>query len=234
MLPKLTQPTFTIMLPSSGKKIKLKPFTVKEEKILLMSQQENTLESFFNAILQIVRNSVIDDSIDVVNLPLFDIEYIFVKLRSNSVGNILDIQVFDEEDQKNYETEIDLEKIKVDAPKPDDKKIPLSDTDGIIMRYPSIDVMMNIKTQLAEASVESIFSFVAECIDVIYTEENMYVYKTDFTHEECIDYIDGLSAKDFQKIMDFLDALPQIYYDVTYKNSKGTVTKRLKGMAELF
>jgi hypothetical protein len=223
-LPKLDKPVFSILIPSKNIEAYFRPFTVKEEKILLIGQQSEKERDIITAIKQVIQNCHQGkDSFDVEKLATFDLEYLFLKLRSLSVNNVITVSYKDNEDEKIYDFQIDLDDVIVrNADKIISNKIAITDTVGIIMTYPSVKVLEDTPedstlTELTEYLIRS-------CIESIYDETLVYP-ASDYTTEELEEWLDDLSVEAFEKIKDFFDNIPQMYYKIEYKNSLGTERK---------
>ena len=213
-LPKIDQPIFEMIVPSTGKLVKFRPFLVKEEKILLIAQQGGSDKEVIRAIKQILSNCLIDN-IDVDQLATFDLEYMFLKLRARSVNNIVKLAYRDTEDDKVYDFEIDLDQIEIEV-KPINNKIKVNDEIGIIMKYPAA----SITDELGEYDneVDLLLFFVRKCIDQIFDSENVYP-ANESTEEEINQFIDSLNVQTFEKIREFFDSIPTLSHTLKYTNS---------------
>jgi hypothetical protein len=217
-LPKIDQPLFDMTIPSTGKKIAFRPFLVKEEKILLIAQQSGNDSEIIRAIKQILNNCIQDD-IDLDSFAIFDLEYAFLKLRARSVNNIVKLAYRDTEDDEVYNFELDLDKIEIEMPEKINSKIDITDTVGMTMKYPSAsitDKMTNFDNE-----VDLMTFFIVNCIDTIYDEDSVYV-ADDFSEEEISEFLDGLDVKSFEKIREFFESVPRLYYKIEYTNSIGS------------
>lgn len=234
MLPKLNHPTFTTNLPSNNKKITFRPFTVREEKILLFAQSAADPTSMVQAMKQLVTNCVVE-LIDVDELPSFDIEWIFLQLRSKSVSNIVELRT--EEDGKEINIKIDLDDVKVKQATIKNKVL-LSDeqTIGVILRYPTFNVIEKLGSFNDETGNQAdlAFELFKEIIVAIYDANDVYdVNQAD--PKELDDFLQSLNAEQFKKIQAFLEDMPYIYLDVTYKTTSGEdKTFRLQGLQDFF
>jgi hypothetical protein len=161
-LPKIDQPIFDMTIPSIGKTITFRPFLVKEEKILLIAQQSGNDTDVIRAIKQILNNCVLED-IDLDSLAIFDIEYMFLKLRSKSVNNIVKLSYRDVEDGEVYDFELDLDTIEVTIPENIGSKIEINDTVGMTMKYPSASITDRLKD--FDTEVDLMTFFIVNCID---------------------------------------------------------------------
>lgn len=218
-LPKIDKPVFELLVPSLKRNAKFRPFVVKEEKILLIAQQSGQEKDIIQAIKQVLNNCAQEKDFDVSKLATFDLEYLFLKLRARSVNNEIQVTYRDNEDDKPYEFTIDLDKVEMLQEKEVSNNIKVTEDIGIIMRYPSVDILDDVPedanaTELVEYMVRS-------CIESIYDEENVYPAK-DYTEEDLTEFIESLDIESFNKIREFFDSLPQMYYKLEYTNSNGS------------
>lgn len=214
-LPKIDQPLFDMIIPSTGKKIIFRPFLVKEEKILLIAQQSENDSEIIRAIKQIL-TSCIQDDIDIDSLAIFDLEYMFLKLRARSVNTIVKLSYRDTEDGELYNFEVDLDEIEVEMPETINSKIEINDTVGMTMKYPSASITDRMKD--FDNEVDLMTFFIVNCIDTIYDEESVYV-AADFSEEEITEFLDGLDVMSFEKIRQFFESVPRLYHKIEYTNS---------------
>lgn len=222
-LPKIAAPTFELIQPSTGKKIQYRSFLVKEEKALLTARESGDKADIYRAIKQIINNCVLDETFDVNKIPLVDMEYIFIQLRSKSVDNIVKFQIEDSDDGKVYELEVDLNEIVVQYPEEKhDGIIKINDTVGIKMCYPYADIDEHIKD--LETISEVLNTMVMECIEYVFDEENTYSWSNE-TDKEKNEFLDSLSVEVYAKMEEFLNTSPFIEHIVTYTNSEGTEKK---------
>ena len=226
MLPKIDVPVYELNLISSGKKIRFRPFLVKEQKLLLMANQSDDAKDSLNVVKQICKNCIIDD-IDVESLPVFDLEFIFLNLRARSVSEVINLQYKCNNKIKSEAGEEtacgNLEKFDVNlleiTPTKDpkhDKKIMLSDKLGIMMKYPTFEMIANLKGQNED---ETLMELLTICIDNIFDKDNIY-YTKDVTKEELVDFIDNLQQKDLEKIQEFFETAPKIKKDISFNCRK--------------
>ncbi len=209
-LPTTTVPSFSVEIPSTKETIRMRPFLVKEEKILLMALESENDNEIKNATLQILSNCIMTEGVDCFNLPIFDIEYLFLQLRAKSVSEIADPYIVCEECSKPIEIRTDLSKVKVDYSEEekhtnnilleDDGKI------GIILKYPTL------KTAFENNIVDNLdgsFEILVSCIDSIYTEEEVFA-ASDHTQEELIEFVENLTSDQFEKILSFYKNMPSV------------------------
>ena len=226
MLPKIQLPLFTITIPSTGKPLQFRRFTVREEKILLMAEQGNTVDDILTAVNQIITNCCAEE-LDIDKVAVFDYDYIFLKLRSQSVSNIVPYRIRDTEDEKIYEFEIDLETIELKAP-PKIELITIIDDIGVMLKYPTIAAGRKF------AETGDPIGFIADCVDYIYDAANIYK-SSDTTREELIEYISGFPKQSLDAIEAFFATIPILKYEYNYRNSLGQDrTFKIEGIQSFF
>jgi hypothetical protein len=218
-LPKIEKPLFELLVPSMKKSVKARPFVVREEKILLTAQQSGAEKDIILAIKQVLNNCIVDE-FDVDDLATFDLEYMFLKLRARSVNNVIKVSYRDNDDNKVYDFEIDLDEVELKTEEDISNIINVTDTIGIKMKYPSVTILDNIPD--AENASDVVEYLIKSCIDQIFDEENVYPSK-DYTDEELNEFLDSIDIETFNKIRQFFDNLPQMYYKMEYTNENGSV-----------
>jgi hypothetical protein len=237
MLPKLDVPIYEVNLISTGKTIRFRPFLVKEQKLLLMAQQSEDNKETVNVVKQILKNCIVDE-IDVDNLATFDVEYIFLNLRARSVNDVVDLQykcnnVINEKQCGSIEKfKINLLEIKPTLSERHDKKIQLTDKVGVVMKYPTFEMISN----LGNKDEDEIFMILlANCIDYIYDEEKTYRTK-DYSAQELAEFIDNMQQKELSKIQDFFDSSPKLNKELNFKCQKCDYeeTINLEGLQNFF
>lgn len=215
-LPKISYPINNIKVPSLNKSFKFRPFLVKEEKLLLMAKESANDTDILHAIKQVVNNCAVDQSFDIDKLAIFDLEYIFLKLRCMSVDNIVKVSYKDFEDNKVYDFDVDLNEIEIDMPKKMDNNIKITPKSGILMKYPSASLYDD--QDLLNANKDYLFELIVRCIDKVYEDEAVYEAK-DYRIEEMRAFMENLDVKTFDKIKGFLINIPKLKYVIKYKNS---------------
>jgi len=223
-LPKLSTPLFEEVIPSTKQAIRFRPFLVKEEKILLIAQSGGTKREVINAIRQIINNCVImqdGTNFDVNNLALFDLEYLFIKIRAKSVDNIVKLKYIDHEDEKTYEIEVKLDDITVKFDESNNNKIKINESVGIVMKYPTPEITDKIELGDNINDMDITQTLIKECIDKIYDADDVYLAK-ETDPKELNEFIDSMPIKVFEDIKKFFETLPKISHTVEYTNSKGT------------
>ena len=234
-LPTLVTPTYELVVPSTNEKIKYRPFLVKEEKILLIALESNENKQIIQAVKEIVAMCTFD-KIDLGNMPMFDVEYIFLQIRSKSVGETSNLKLLCKDDGKTYaDVKIDLGDIKVSVDEEHTNKIELTDEMGMIMTYPTIDSFMN--TGISEITSSNMLEVIATCILQIYDKKGEEVFDAkDQTKEELNDFIGQLNTKQFQEVQKFFDTMPKLQHTVVVKNPKTKVESEvvLNGLNDFF
>jgi hypothetical protein len=231
-LPKLDKPLFDLEIPSKQTTVKCRPFVVKEEKILLMAQQAGQEKDIVLAIKQVLENCIQDPTFDSDDLTTFDLEYMFLKLRARSVNNVIEVSYRDNEDDKVYDFEIDLDTVEMLKPKEINNKIMVTDTVGIVMKFPSVKVLEN--TPENTSAPDLVEYLVRSCIDQIFDEDEVYL-ASEYSEEELQEFIESLDVQTFQKIREFFDSLPSLYHKLEYTNANGNVRViELKTLSDFF
>ena len=233
-LPVINAPTYELAIPSTKEKIKYRPFLVKEEKILLLAMEEDDEKTITVALKQIIENCT-DGKIDVDKLALFDLEFIFLRIRAKSVGENVQVSLLCQDDGETYvPVEIPLEEIKVMHTKGHKNKIKLTKDIGITMRYPQLN-MMAMQSQGDTPTVEQTFNILGDCIENI-TEGETVHERADFNDEELKTFLESLNTKKFQSIQQFFETMPKLQHIVEVENPKTKVmnTITLEGMQSFF
>lgn len=215
-LPKIDHPVFKLTIPSTKKDMRFRPFLVKEEKILLMAKTGGTESDMILAIKQVVNNCAFD-KMDVDKLALFDLEYLFLKIRSQSVSNIVSVSYKDYEDDKIYDFQVDLEKVEIKYPDKNENNIKTGKKSGIIMKYPEAALYEDKSFLNAD---DSFYQLILRCVDKIYDGDEVYDPKV-YSLEEISDYVENLSVSVFEQVRDYLLNQPKLYHLIEYKNSLG-------------
>ena len=231
-LPKIATPFYELKLPSTGETVKYRPFLVKEEKLLLMAMEGGKQKEIANVVKQIINNCV-DGKVDVDTLAMFDIEYLFLQLRSQSVEDTVDVNIGCDKCAEKIGVKVDLKKVNVNFPEENQEfKIQLTSDVGLVMKYPTLDMMSGMKPG-AEASPEFVFDTISKCIDSIYDEEQIY---NDFSKKELDDFIDSLPQEQFKKISEFFEKMPKLQHDINFTcpKCKKKNTATLVGLQDFF
>ena len=239
-LPKINTPTYELTLPSNRKKIKYRPFLVREEKILVLALESEDQKQITDAIIQIIGDCLITKNVDVTKLPTFDIEYLFLNVRSKSVGESVEVNITCPDDGKTkVETSINIDDIKVVKSKDHKLIVKLDDKYSMKLKYPSLDQFIenNFDFEMAEPneSVSAAMSMLSSCIDMIYDEEESWD-ASESTKEELDDFIDQLNTKQFQEVEEFFRTMPKLSHKLKVTNPQTGVESEvvLEGLASFF
>ena len=234
-LPKLTTPTYELEVPSTDEKVKYRPFLVKEEKILLMSMESGKNSDIIGAVKQIVSECTFN-KINLSTLPMFDIEYIFLQIRSKSVGEVSKLKILCRDDGETYaNVEVDLTEIEVQVNDDHTNKIELTDEMGVIMKYPTIDSFST--AGISDITPENMLDVIVACIDKIYDKKGEEVYDSkDSSKKELMDFVEGMNTTQFQDVQAFFDSMPKLRHEITVVNPKTKVKNvvALSGLNDFF
>jgi len=233
-LPKIAKVTHEIVVPSTGKKIKFRPFLVKEEKILILAQESNSQAEMARAIKDVISACVQTRGFDVERLATFDIEYIFLNIRGKSVGEDVEVLITCPDDEvTQVPFTIYLDDIKVITNDEHTRDIRLDDVHSVRMKYPTMEMVMG--ADVDEVSVEQSLELIAGCIDQIYTEEESWA-SSDSTPEELLEWVSELEPKQFREIEKFFNTMPKLSHTITVLNPKTSVKSDvvLEGLGSFF
>ena len=218
-LPKVGYPTYELELPSTGKTVKYRPFLVKEEKVLLMALEGKDENHITSAVKDLIKNCVIS-RIKVDNLPSFDLEYLFLKIRAASIGETIQLTVTCLDDNETtVEASININEVEVFKPEGHDPKIMFDEKTGIVMRYPSMKQFVEREFLQKEMKTEEVYGFIADSIDQIFDAEEVYD-STTTTKKEFRTFVDTLTTKQFEKIQQFYVTCPKLRHTFTVTNPK--------------
>jgi len=235
-LPKINTPTYELVLPSNGKKIKYRPFLVREEKILIMALETEDQKQITDAVIQILSACIMTRGVKLNELATFDIEYLFLNVRSKSVGETIKLNLTCPDDEKtNVEVDIDLDSIKIKKDKSHTNTIKLDDNLSMKLKYPSMKQFIESNFEAGVENVSNTMEVITSCIDMIYNEEESWS-ASDVTKKELDEFIDQLNTKQFKLIEEFFDTMPKLSHKIKVKNPKTEVesTIILEGLAAFF
>ena len=237
-LPKINTPTFELVLPSNGKKIKYRPFLVREEKILIMALESEDMKQITDAVIQILSACILTRGVKINDMSTFEIEYLFLNVRSKSVGETVEVNVTCPDDNEtSVSVNIDLDSIKVQKDKNHKNTIKLDDNLSMKLKYPSLKqfIESNFEASNPNNTIDSTLSVITSCIDMIYNDEESWS-GSDSTEKELEEFIEQLNTKQFQSIENFFTTMPKLSHSVKIKNPKTQVesTVVLEGLAAFF
>lgn len=211
-LPKIDQPTFELKLPSTGKKIKYRPFTVKEEKILLIARESKETNDIINAIEQVVNNCIVSTDVDVEDFATFDLEYVMLNIRGKAINDVVNFTIKDPEFEEDVEITFDINEISIVKDEKHTELIDLGNDFTLKMRYPSTKELLKLNGRDDQTSV---FDAMVSCMDVLVHGETVYKF-SDFTKKEVDDFIEGLPSSGIEAIRTFFTTLPKMRIECPY------------------
>ena len=225
-LPKLDTPVYTLQLPSTGEDIKYRPFLVKEEKILMMAMESKSSADITQAVKDIVMECTFN-KVNISNMPMFDVEYIFLSIRSKSVGEVSKLKLLCPDDGKTYaDVELDLNEVKVQVGDDHTNKIELTEDMGLIMKYPTIDSFS--ETGIRDINPSNMLDVISTCILQIYEKKGEKTYDPkDQTKKELTEFIEQLNTKQFKQVQNFFETMHKLKNEITIKNTKTKVKSKV-------
>jgi len=230
-LPKIDIPIQELELPSTGEKVKYRPFTVKEEKILLVAQESEDMTAQVLAAKQVINNCLIDKPVE--ELAMFDLEYVILYLRARSVNNLINFTVKDEDTNETVELEIEIDNVKLARADDHTNEIPVNDDYTLFLRYPTIEEFAQLTT-LDPNDPLTDYIMLTSCCDYVASEDEVHYFK-DYTQEETDEFMDGLTAKSIKRIQKFFETMPKLRHEVSYTNQNGDEkTFVVEGMQSFF
>ena len=234
-LPKVGIPTYELNLPSTGKVIKYRPFVVKEEKVLLLALESEDEKEIKNAVKDLIKNCV-QTRIKVDDLPSFDLEYIFLRIRAASVSEQVSMVVTCKDDNSTQvEVNINLNEVEVYKPEGHSNKIMMDDTTGIIMKYPGMDRFIESEFLNKDIKTDEVFDFIAGSVDQVFNDEEAWDSSTT-SKKEMKEWIETLTAKQFEPIQDFYETMPRLIHKFTVINPNTEVESEytIEGLQNFF
>jgi hypothetical protein len=235
-LPKISTPTYELVIPSSGKKIKYRPFLVKEEKVLIIAMESEDTSQIANAVKDVIKSCILTRGIKVEELSTFDIEYLFLNIRGKSVGEEVEVLVTCPDDGiTKVPMTINLDEIQVQVDDNHSKDIRLDDTLILRMKYPSMEEFVKNNFVLGDVNVDDTFDIVMSCIEQVYNEEESWSAK-DCTKKELKEFVEQLSSKQFKEIENFFATMPKLSHTIIVKNPNTGVENEvvLEGLGSFF
>ena len=230
-LPSLGVAKYELTLPSTGEKVEYRPFLVKEEKVLMIAQSTGQQNDIVLAVEQII-DSCTFGKLNVKSLPMFDLEYVFLQLRSKSVGAESEVQVTCPDDRETkVPVKINLDEIKCVKEVGHDNNIKLTDTIGIIMDYPRVTSINMVTSDDASTA----FNVIKDCVKQIYDAENVHD-KSDMDEKELDEFLESMSHDQFERVQEFFNTMPKVKHTVKVKNPNTGVDSEvvLEGLNSFF
>lgn len=222
MLPKISTTTFEVIQPSTKKPLLLRPFLVKEEKILLVAKESGDDGDVYNAVKSIINNCVLDEEFDVDKIPVYDLEYLFIKLRAQSVNNIIKFQVEDSDDGIVYDLETNLDDVEIIFPENHTNKFMIDEQIGVIMQHPTPALSEKLKS--LDNVTDIIYETIKNCIYSVFDENDTYLWGPEPDHEKDV-FLESIPVEVYKEIGEFFKTSPKIEHVVTYTNSQGKEKK---------
>jgi len=236
-LPRITTPIYELEIPSLKKKIRYRPFLVKEEKILIIALESEDSKQIANSVKNVISNCILSKGIKVEDLSTFDIEYLFLNIRGKSVGETVDVLITCPDDETTQvPMSINLDEINVEENPKHSRDIKLDDTLTLRMKYPSMTEFIKNNFDSGDGvSVDDTFDLIISCIDQIYSEEESWVAK-DSTKKELLEFVEQLSSKQFKEVEKFFETMPKLSHTIKIKNPKTGVESEvvLEGLSAFF
>ena len=236
-LPKIATPTYELVLPSTGKKIKYRPFLVKEEKILILALESEDTKQITNAIKTILKSCISTRGIKVEDLPTFDIEYIFLNIRGKSVGESIEVLVTCPDDgETQVERKIYIDEIQVEKDEKHSPDIKLDHSLTLRMKYPSLNEFIQNNFSISdENTLQASMDIIASCIDVVYSEDESWA-AADCTKKELNEWLETLNTNQFKQVEEFFETMPKLSHTVKVTNPKTKVESEvtMEGLTSFF
>lgn len=230
-LPKIDLPIFEATLPSTGEIVKYRPFTVKEEKILLVAQESQEAMQQITAVKQVVNNCLID--VDSADLPMFDLEYIMLLLRARSVDNAIKFNITDPDTMEEVELELDIDKVIVKKAEGHTNEVKINDDYTLFLKYPTIDEFIKITSFETNDPLASYFVMVS-CLHSVASEDEVHEFK-NYSQPEIDDFMENVSGDVVKGIQRFFETMPKLRHEMKYTNSNGDEkTFVLEGIRSFF
>ena len=236
-LPKVNTPTYELVLPSTNKKIKYRPFLVREEKILIMALETEDVKQITSSVIEILNACILTRGIKIEKLATFDLEYLFLNVRAKSVGESIDVNVTCPDDNKTtVEVKVDIDSIKIIKSKNHKDTVKLDDTLSLKLNYPSIEQFIENNFESSKGGdVTNTLDMITSCIDMIYSDEESW-NASETSKKDLEEFIEQLNTKQFRVIEGFFDTMPKLSHSIKVKNPKTDVesTVVLEGLAAFF
>jgi len=216
-LPKLDTPVYELEQPSTGETIKYRPFLVKEQKTLMLASESDDDKQVKEALAGIISNCTFS-KVDPLKIPIFDVEFLFLRIRGKSVGEKIDLSLLCPDDNETrVNKSVNLEEIGVNMKVGHTNEIDITDNIKMVMRYPTLDDMTDVSAETND--VEDMFSMIRRCVHEIHDGEKVY-NRVDMSSSELEEFIDSLTGEQFEKLSDFFETMPKVQHSVEVTNPK--------------
>ena len=217
-LPKIALPEHDLKIPITGKKLTYRPFLVKEEKLLYLAMESKDEKEMVKAVKTIIKNctSLLDKEVE--KLATFEIEYVFLKIRSKAVGEVSEFKVTMPDDgETQVDVSVPLDKVELQVPDNHNPKIMFTDDVGVVMKYPSLDIFVQQNMTDGEQTIDDVFQLAASCIGQAFDGDEVY---DSITKKEAVDFLESLNSDQFAKIQEFFETIPKLSYTMSVRNPK--------------
>lgn len=236
-LPKISTPIHELELPSTGQKIKYRPFLVKEEKLLVIALESEDTKDITTAMKTVIKNCIETKGVKVESLPTFDIEYLFLNIRGKSVGEEIEVSIICPDDgETTVPIKINIDDIKVQKNPEHNNQIKLDENIMMEMKYPSLEQFIKNNFDLSSGNtLEQSFELICSCVDKIYTEDEVWA-AVDVTKKDLMEFLDQMNSTQFKEIEKFFETMPKLSHTITVKNPKTEVESEvtLEGLSSFF
>lgn len=215
-LPKISHPTFEFIKPSNNKVVIMRPFTISEEKIMLIAKQTDDSKEISRALIQIINNCIIDDT-DITKFTTFDFDWAFLRLRAQSVDNTIELNYEDEENEKNYKFVLNLDDITAPIPTTNPSVVQINETLKMSLKFPTVADMEEVYKAMGDSENVDIAQLtISKCIDKIFDDDQVYELDNPDSPSEILEFIDNLSKKDYNQVSEFFNNIPEIKHTLKY------------------
>ena len=231
-LPKLSNITYELELTSTGESIKYRPFLVKEQKTLMIAQESDDNKAIENAFASIISDCTFGE-LDAYNLPMFDVEYVFLQMRGRSVGEKIKLTVLCPDDDKTkVNVEIDLKDVNLQVKEEHTNIVQVTDDVHIVMRYPTLNDMAGYNNT---GQIDSIFDMIRRCVHEIHDGETVH-NRVDISNKELDEFIESMTTESFEKLSAFFETMPKLLHEIEVKNpkTKKKTTIPIEGLQSFF
>jgi hypothetical protein len=233
-LPKLNDtPKYDIIIPSTNKKVRYRPYLVKEEKVLMMAMESQDMDAIMNAVVDTI-DACVQDNIEKDKLTIFDVEYMFTQIRSKSVGETSKVGIKCKHCETNNEISVDISSIKINVPKISNS-IELTSDITLEMKWPSYDDIMSLGIKDTKSMAKHAFAMIGKCIAAIHTNDERISTK-DVGESELVEFIDSMTKDQFQKVSAYIEQMPRLIHNIDFHCVKCFEINNIKleGMSDFF
>ena len=221
-LPKLETPVYSLTLPSSGEQIKFRPFLVKEQKLLILVNQDENKNELFDTLKAIVSGCTFD-KLNIESLPMFDIEYLFLKIRAKSVGSKINVNLICPDDEETQTpVDIDIDEVEVQIDEQHTNIIEVNDDIKLVMQYPILEDMK----QLTNSTTIELFKIINKCVKELHHGEKIY-NGPDMTEKDLNDFFESMSTEQFDKVNEFFETMPRLRHIIKITNPKTNIESEI-------